>query len=61
MKHLISRAGYVFARKDKTAVYGHNMYLSDLDSPINYIELSEEEGKALQKELDEAVLEKAGR
>lgn len=57
MTHLTSKKGHVFAKKDKTAVYGHNLYLSSIDSADSYVEVTEEEGKKLQAALDEAVLE----
>lgn len=56
MTHLTSKKGHVFARADRTAVYGHNLYLSDIDSTSNYVELTEEEGKELRAKLDEEAM-----
>ena len=52
MKKLIAKEGYVFALKDRTAVYDTLLYLSDIDSEDRYIELTKDEGKALKKEIE---------
>lgn len=61
MTHIISKEGYVFAKNDKSAVYGRNLYLSALDSPTNYVEITESEGEELNKALEQIALEEAGR
>jgi hypothetical protein len=53
MKKLTAKEGYVFALKDRTAVYDNLIYLSDIDSEDRYIELTKEEGEKLKKELEE--------
>ena len=52
MKKLIAKEGYVFALKDRTAVYDNIIYLSDIDSEDRYIELTKDEGEKLKKELE---------
>lgn len=56
MTHLTSEKGYVFAKADKTAVYGHNLYLSSIDSKDNYVQISEKEAEKLKKKLEEEAL-----
>lgn len=56
MTKLTAKTGYKFARADKTAVYDTIMYLSDIDSKDNYIELTDEEAKALKEELEEKAM-----
>ena len=53
MKKLTAKEGYVFALKDRTAVYDNIIYLSDIDSEDRYIELTKDEGDKLKKELEE--------
>lgn len=53
MTHLIPEAGKRYARKDMKAVYDGELYLSDLDSPGNYVLLSEEEAEKLKARLSE--------
>lgn len=45
--------GKKFIRADKSAVYDDIIYLSDIDSKDNYIQVSDEEAEALRKELEE--------
>lgn len=52
MKKLIAKEGYVFALKDRSAVYDNLIYLSDIDSEDRYIELTKEEGENLKKEIE---------
>lgn len=52
MTKLEAKKGYVFALKDKTAVYDSILYLSDIDTKDRYIEVTEEEGKELKEELE---------
>lgn len=55
MIKLESKQGYVFALKDRTAVYDNVIYLGIYDSPDNYIELPIEEAEKLKIELMEVV------
>ncbi len=43
--------GFVFAKADKSAVYGTLMYLGIHDSPDNYIQIPLEEAEALKEEI----------
>lgn len=52
MTHMIPEAGKRYARKDMKAVYEGELWLSDLDSPDNYILLSEEEASKLKEGLE---------
>ena len=52
MKKLTAKEGYVFALKDRSAVYGNLIYLSDIDTKDRYIELTKEDGEKLKKELE---------
>lgn len=56
MTHIQSKKGYVYALKDKSAVYGKNIYLSSIDSEDKYIEITEKEAEKLKKELEEKAL-----
>lgn len=55
MRKLEAKQGYVFALKDRTAVYDNVIYLGIYDSYDNYIELPIEEAEKLKIELMEAV------
>lgn len=59
MKKLTADEGNVFALKDRTAVYDNILYLSDIDSADRYIQLTEDEGKALKEELEKKAMEHA--
>ena len=48
---LEAKDGYVFAKADKSAVYGALMYLGVHDKPENYIQITTEEAQALEAEL----------
>lgn len=52
MTKLTAKEGYVFALKDKTAVYDSIIYLSDIDSKDRYIEVTKDEGESLKKQLE---------
>lgn len=52
-----SKKGYVFALKDKTAVYDNVIYLGIYDSADNYIQITKEEAEQLKKELEEKSLQ----
>jgi hypothetical protein len=52
MKILSAKEGYVFALKDRSAVYGSLIYMSDIDSEDRYIEVTKEEGENLKKEIE---------
>ena len=52
-----SKKGYVFALKDKSAVYENIIYLGIYDSADNYIEVTKEEAAQLKKELEEKSLQ----
>lgn len=49
--------GKKFIRADKTAVYDTIIYLSDIDSADNYVQVSEAEAEELKKELEETGME----
>ena len=51
-----SKKGYVFALKDKSAVYDNIIYLGIYDSTDNYIQITKEEAEQLKKELEEKSL-----
>ena len=51
-----SNAGYVFALKDKSAVYDNVIYLGIYDSADNYIQVTKEEAEQIKKELEEKSL-----
>ena len=52
-----SKKGYVFALKDKSAVYDNIIYLGKYDSADNYIEVTKEEAEQIKKELEEKSLQ----
>ena len=49
-----SKEGYVFALKDKSAVYDNVIYLGKYDSVDNYIEVTKEEATEIKKQIEEA-------
>ena len=49
-----SKEGYVFALKDKSAVYDNVIYLGKYDSVDNYIEVTKEEAIQIEKQIEEA-------
>ena len=49
-----SKEGYVFALKDKSAVYDNIIYLGKYDSADNYIEVTKEEATEIKKQIEEA-------
>ena len=49
-----SKEGYVFALKDKSAVYDTVIYLGKYDSADNYIEVTKEEATQIRQEIEEA-------
>lgn len=53
---IVARNGYVFAKKDRSAVYDNVMYLGIYDSIENYIEITYTEAEVLRKELEEKSL-----
>lgn len=57
MTKIQSKDGFVFALKDRTAVYDNVIYLSDIDSRERYIEIPVDEAKALKEEIDKRALE----
>lgn len=52
MTILKAEEGKKFIRADKSAVYDTIIYLSDIDSKDNYIQVSDEEAVQLQASLD---------
>ena len=48
------KEGYVFALKDKSAVYDNIIYLGKYDSADNYIEVTKEEATEIRKQIEEA-------
>lgn len=51
-----SKEGYVFALKDKSAVYGNIIYLGIYDSADNYIQVTIAEANEIKKQIEEALL-----
>ena len=51
-----SKKGYVFALKDKSAVYDNVIYLGIYDKADNYIQITKEEAEQIKKELEEKSL-----
>lgn len=49
--------GKKFVRADKSAVYDTIIYLSDIDSADNYVQVTEAEAEELKKELEETAME----
>lgn len=49
-----SKEGYVFALKDKSAVYDNIIYLGKYDSADNYIEVTKEEAIQIRQQIEEA-------
>lgn len=49
-----SKEGYVFIKKDKSAVYDTIIYLGIYDSADNYIEVTINEAKEIEKQIEEA-------
>lgn len=54
---MVAREGYVFALKDRSAVYDNVIYLGIYDSAENYIEITYAEAEELRKELEEKANE----
>lgn len=50
-----SKEGYVFALKDKSAVYDNIIYLGIYDSADNYIQVTINEAKEIEKQIEEAL------
>ena len=50
-----SQNGYVFALKDKTAVYENVIYLGIYDSADNYIQITLEEAETIKAKLQENI------
>ena len=48
-----SKEGYVFALKDKSEVYDTVIYLGKYDSADNYIEVTINEAKEIEKQIEE--------
>ena len=51
-----SNEGYVFALKDKSAVYDNVIYLGIYDNADNYIQITKKEAEQIKKELEEKSL-----
>ena len=49
---LNAKEGYVFAKADKSAVYGSIMYLGINDKADNYIQITEAEAKKINEQLE---------
>ena len=50
-----SKEGYVFALKDKSAVYGNIIYLGIYDNADNYIQVTINEAKEIEKQIEEEL------
>lgn len=48
-----AQEGYVFAKNDRTEVYGRIMYLGINDSENNYIQITTEEAAELKAKIEE--------
>lgn len=55
IKKIESQNGYVFALKDKTAVYENVIYLGIYDSADNYIQITLEEAETIKAKLQENI------
>lgn len=55
IKKIESQNGYVFALKDKTAVYENVIYLGKYDSADNYIQITLEEAETIKAKLQENI------
>lgn len=51
MTKIESKEGFVFVRKDHSAVYDNIIYLSDIDSKDNYEEMAKDEAESLKNRL----------
>ena len=49
-----SKEGYVFTKRDKSAVYDNVIYLGKYDSADNYIQITKEEATEIKKQIEEA-------
>ena len=49
-----SKEGYVFSKRDKSAVYDNIIYLGKYDSADNYIQVTKEESTEIRKQIEEA-------
>ena len=49
-----SKEGYVFSKRDKSAVYDNIIYLGKYDSADNYNEVTKEEATEIKKQIEEA-------
>jgi hypothetical protein len=50
LRKITADDGYVFAEKDKSYVYGNEIFLGKNDVPENYVEITVEEAEALREE-----------
>ena len=57
INNIESKKGYVFALKDKSAVYDNVIYLGIYDSADNYIQITKKEAEQIKKELEEKSLQ----
>ena len=55
IRKIESQNGYVFALKDKTAVYENVVYLGKYDSADNYIQITLEEAETIKAKLQENI------
>lgn len=55
IRKIESQNGYVFALKDKTAVYENVVYLGKYDSADNYIQVTLEEAETIKAKLQENI------
>ena len=52
-----NKKGYVFALKDKSAVYDNVIYLGIYDKADNYIQITKKEAEQIKKELEEKSIQ----
>ena len=52
-----SKEGYVFIKRDKSAVYDNVIYLGKYDSADNYIEVTKEEANEIRQQIEKQIEE----
>ena len=52
MAKLEAKKGYVFALKDRSAVFYNIIYVADIDDPNRFIEITEAEADKLRQKLE---------
>jgi len=52
LRIITAEEGYVFCTKDKTEVFGNIIYLGNIDSEENYIEITVDEAEKIKAAQD---------